>query len=175
MDALKCIDSRRSIRKYKSKKIPLAIIKRLILAGANAPSAFNDQSWVFITITKKKTMEDIVSVKSQKSQFLKNAPLLIACGYDSKKSRTLHDVENVSLAAENILLAAHALGLGACYVTAYDSNFPEINKSITNALKTPGNVKIICLLSIGYPNEKPGKKNMRLLKEVWSREEYGSN
>jgi nitroreductase len=173
MDALECINSRRSVRKYKSKKIPSMIIKKLIAAGANAPSAFNDQSWVFITITEKSIKENIVAVKSQKSKFLKDAPLLIACCYDSKKSRTSHDVENVSLAAENILLAAHALGLGAGYITAYDSNFSEINETISKELKLPKNVKVVCLLSIGYPNEKPAKKIMRPLKEIWSKEKYG--
>jgi len=173
VDAIKCINSRRSIRKYKDKKVPASIIKQLIVAASNAPSSFNDQPWVFITITKKEAMEKIAAVKSQKSQFLKTAPLLIACCYDDLKCRAKsHSPENVAVAAENILLAAHALKLGACYIGAFDPNYPEIEKSIIDVLKLPNNVKVICLLSIGYPDEKPGSKTMRKLPEIWKKEEY---
>jgi len=173
MDSIKCINTRRSIRKYSDKKIPAKTIKELIIAGSNAPSSLNDQPWVFITITKKKTMEKIVGLKVQLSKFIASAPLNIACCYDETKSRAKHhNLENVALAAENILLAAHALGLGACYVTAFDPRFPEIEESIIRELKLPGNIKAVCLISIGYPAEKPGKKKMRPLSEIWKREEY---
>jgi nitroreductase len=173
MDALDCINSRRSIRKYKHNKIPLNIVRKLIVAGMNAPSSFNDQPWVFVTIAKKATMEKLAAVKSQKSQFLKTAPLLIACCYDDLKCRAKsHSAENVAIAAENILLAAHALGLGACYIGAYDPNYPEIEKSIIDAIKLPKNVKVICLISVGYPDEIPYKKKMRKISEIWKKEEY---
>lgn len=173
MDAIKCINTRRSIRKYKKEKIPAKIIKQLIIAGMNAPSSFNSQPWVFITIIKKETMEKIASVKSQRSQFLKTAPLLIGCCFDELKSKSpAHDLENVAVAVENILLAAHALGLGACYIGGFDPKYPEIEKSISKALKLPKNIKIVCLISIGYPDELPKKKNMRKISEVLRKEHY---
>jgi nitroreductase len=173
MDAIKCINTRRSIRKYKAKTIPAGIVRKLINAGMNAPSSFNDQPWVFITITKKKIIDYLCSIPSQKSQFMKNAPLIIACCYDDLKSGAKsHSHENIAVAAENILLAAHALNLGACYIGAFDPNYPEIEKSIIDALKLPGNVKVVCLLSIGYPDEIPKKKKMRKVSEIWKKEEY---
>lgn len=173
MDALKCINSRRSVRKYLDKKVPAKTIKGLIVAASNAPSSLNDQPWIFITITKKKTMNALASLKVQLSKFIGTAPLLIACSYDEAKSRSKqHNLENVALAAENILLAAHAKGLGACYVTAFDQKFPEIEESIVKALKLPSNVKPVCLISVGYPKEKPGKKKMRPISEIWKKEEY---
>ncbi|MFA5744309.1 MAG: nitroreductase family protein [Candidatus Nanoarchaeia archaeon] len=176
MDAIKCINTRRSIRKYKNKKIPADIIKQLITAGSNAPSSMNDQPWVFITITKRQTIANLTKVKAQLSKFIGTAPLIIACCYDETKSRSkAHNLENVALAAENILLTCNALKLGACYVTAFDSRFPEIEKSIIKELKLPKNVKPVCLISIGYPDQKPGIKKMRPLKEIWNKEYYGSN
>jgi nitroreductase len=173
MDALYCINSRRSIRKYKAKTIPAGIVRKLITAGMNAPSSFNDQPWVFVTVTKKATMEKIASIKSQKSQFLKTASLLIACCYDETKSKAaVHNLENVACAAENILLAAHSLGLGACYIGAFAHKYPEIEKSISEAVKLPKNVKVVCLISIGYPDEIPYKKKMRKISEIWKKEEY---
>jgi nitroreductase len=173
MDAIKCINSRRSIRKYKEKKIPANIIKELIVAASNAPSSLNDQPWIFITITKKKTMDNLAGLKVQLSKFIATAPLIIACCYDENKSRAKHhNLENVALAAENILLAAHALGLGACYVTSFDPRFPEIEASIIKELELPNHVKSVCLISIGYPDQKPGDKKMRKLSEIWMREKY---
>ena len=173
MDALKCINTRRSIRKYKSKKIPAKIVKELIVAGMNAPSSFNSQPWIFITVTKQETKEKVAAVKSQRSQFVKTAPLLIACCYDELIGKgTCHNVENVAVATENILLAAHALELGACYIGGFDPKFPEIESSIKKALKLPKHVKCVCLITIGYPNELPKSKNMKKISEVLRKEHY---
>jgi len=173
MEALKAINTRRSIRKYKKKKIPQALIKKLIEAGRNAPSAFNDQPWVFITFTDQAKKDAIAKHKSQKSKFIKDAPLMIACCYDKQKSHTTdHNLENVAVAAENILLAAHALGLGACYIGAFDSSYPGIENSIIKVLKLPKHVHIVCLISVGYPDEKPIKKRMRPINEIWKKEYY---
>ena len=173
MEALEAINTRRSIRVYEKKRVPQQIIKKLIEAGRNAPSAFNDQPWNFVTITKQETKDKIVNIKSQLSKFIAQAPLVIACCYDKTKSHTKeHNLENVAVAAENILLAAHAQGLGACYVTGFDSRFPEIKKSIEQALRIPKQVQIVCLITIGYPAEKPKTKKMRPLSEVWHKENY---
>jgi nitroreductase len=173
MDAIKCINTRRSIRKYKNKKIPADIIKQLITAGSNAPSSLNDQPWVFITTTKKEKMGNIAGLKVQLSKFIATAPLMIASCYDETKSRAKHhNLENVALAAENILLAAHALGLGACYVTAFDPRFPEIEQSIIKEFALPIHIKPVCLISVGYPDQKPGNKKMRKLSEIWKKEKY---
>lgn len=173
MEALKAVLTRRSVRKYTSKKIPATLVRKLIDAGRNAPSAYNDQPWVFITITRQQTKDVIVENKSQRSQFIKDAPLLIACCYDTNKSKaTSHNLENTAVAAENILITAHALGLGACYIGGFDPDYPMIEQNINKALKLPSNVHIVCLISTGYPDEKPIKKKMRPLNEVWKRETY---
>jgi len=176
MEAIKAINTRRSIRSYKKKSIPKRIVKQLINAGRNAPSAFNDQPWVFITFTDQAKKDSIAKHKSQRSKFIREAPLMIACCYDERKSHSAaHNLENVAVAAENILLAAHALGLGACYIGAFDPNYPGIEKSIIKQLKLPKHVKIVCLISVGYPNEVPGKKRMRPLNEVWKNEFYSTD
>lgn len=172
MDALKCINTRRSIRKYKDKKVPESVVKKLIVAGMNAPSSYNSQPWIFILIKEKKTKSLIVEAKGG-SQFIITAPLVIACCYDESKTKDkYHNIENVSLAAENILLAAHSIGLGACYLGAFDPKNPKVEKSISKALKLPKKVKIVCLISIGYPDESPKKKTMRKLSEVVKKEHY---
>jgi len=172
MDALTCINSRRSIRKYKAKKIPASIVRKLIVAGMNAPSAYNYQPWIFILVRSLKIKKLLIDAKGG-SQFIAAAPLVIACCHDESKTKDKwHNIENVSLAVENMLLAAHALGLGACYLGAFDPEHPDVEKSISKALNLPKNVKIVCLISVGYPDETPKKKVMRKMPEVIRNEHY---
>jgi nitroreductase len=96
-----------------------------------------------------------------------------ANSYDEKKSSaTAHNLENVAVATENILLAAHAIGIGACYIGGFDPSYPEIENSISKALKLPKNVRIVCLITLGYPDEIPRKKKLRLISEIWKKEHY---
>lgn len=172
MNALNCINSRRSIRKYLNKKIPANIIKQLITAGMNAPSSYNSQPWIFILIKDKKTMQAIVDAKGG-SQFITSAPLMIASCYDESKTLDkYHNIENVSLSVENILLAAHSLGLGACYIGAFDPENPKVESLISKALKLPKKVHIVSLISIGYPDQEPKAKKMRKFSEVVKNEHY---
>ncbi|MDD4352843.1 MAG: nitroreductase family protein [Candidatus Nanoarchaeia archaeon] len=172
MDALECINSRRSIRKYKNKTIPSGIVRKLIIAGMNAPSAYNSQPWIFILIKNQKTKNIIIEAKGG-SQFIMKAPLIIACCYDENKSPDkYHNIENVSLAAENILLAAHVLRLGACYIGAFDPENLKVEKKISEALNLPKNVHLVSLISIGYPDELPKSKKMKKYSEVIRIEHY---
>jgi len=172
MEALECIYSRRSIRKYKSKAIPAGIVKKIIAAGMSAPSAYNYQPWIFIIVKSQKTKQALIDAKGG-SGFILKAPIVIACCYDESKTKDKwHNIENTSLAVENILLAAHALGLGACYLGAFDPEHPKVEKSINEALQLPKNLRIVCLISMGYPDETPKKKIMRKMNEVLKFEYY---
>ncbi|MDD5417903.1 MAG: nitroreductase family protein [Candidatus Nanoarchaeia archaeon] len=172
MEALKAINTRRSIRKYQRRKIPSRVVKELIKAGANAPSSFNSQPWVFITTTDKNKMKQISEYKSQRSKFMADAPLLIACCYDETRAKTVHNPENVACAVENILIASNAMGIGTCYIGAFDPEYPEIEKSIIKAFRLPKHVKVVCLITAGYPDEKPKPKKMRKLSEIWKNEVF---
>lgn len=172
MDAIKAIKTRRSIRAYEDKKIPEKLVKQLVDCARRAPSAYNDQPWVFVTTTKQSVKDAIAEHKSQQSQFIKKTPLLVCCAYDEEKSRTHHDLENVACAVENMLVAAHALGLGACYVGGYDPEYPGIEESIREAFQLPEHVHPVCLVTVGYPAEKPKKKNLKPLSEVWMKDSY---
>ncbi|MBN1923462.1 MAG: nitroreductase family protein, partial [Nanoarchaeota archaeon] len=155
-----------------SKKVPASIVRKLITAGMNAPSSYNDQPWAFILVKNLKTKQLLINAKGG-SQFIASAPLVIACCYDeSKTPDKWHNIENVSLAAENILLAAHSLGLGACYLGAFDPKHPKVEELISKALKLPKHVHIVCLITAGYPDEKPKNKKMRKISEVLRKEVY---
>lgn len=164
MDAIKAIMTRRSIRKYKKKSVPKELIMKLLDAARQAPSAYNDQPWEFIIVKNKETMKKILQYK--KSKFMINAPVWICCGYNKKKSSTELNLENTALAIENLLITAHALGLGAVYTGAYDPDDPSLENAINKALKLPKSVKIVSIVCTGWPDEEPRDKKMRPLEDM---------
>ncbi len=157
--AIENIMTRTSIRQYKDQPVEQEKIDILLKAAMAAPSAVNLQPWHFIVITDKQTI-GLLS-----GQQPTNAPLLIAVCGDTDKTTTpdgkmkLPDfwVEDVSAATENLLLAAHALGLGAVWTGVY----PAMDRTaeVANVLNCPKNIVPMAVVRIGYPDESPEPKD----------------
>ncbi len=157
--AIENIMTRTSIRKYKDQPIEQEKIDIMLKAAMAAPTAVNMQPWHFIVIDDKKTI-DLLS-----GQQPTNAPLLIAVCGDTNKT-TMPDgkgklpdfwIQDVSAATENLLLAAHALGLGAVWTGVYP--VMERTAEIANVLNCPNNIVPVVVVRIGYPDESPEPKN----------------
>ncbi|MDD5287855.1 MAG: nitroreductase family protein [Dehalococcoidales bacterium] len=146
MEVLEAIRTRRSIRKYTKEPVPPELIEKLLEAGRWAPSSVNSQPWEFIVITDPETKKRI-SRSFVFGSFLTEAPLAIAVVVNPW--RTACPVQDGTMAAYAIWLAAHALGLGACWIN------PNISGIIKKILSIPATKKLICILSIGYPAESP--------------------
>jgi nitroreductase len=144
MEVLEAIRTRRSIRRYKKETVSPELIEKLLEAGRWAPSAANSQPWEFIVITDPKIKRRI-SRSFVFGSFLTEAPLAIAVVVNPWQ--TACPVQDGTIAAYAIWLAAHDLGLGAC-----GSNLSSMIKKI---LGVPYIKKLICILSIGYPAESP--------------------
>lgn len=157
--AIENIMTRTSIRQYKNQPVEQEKIDVMLKAAMAAPSAVNLQPWHFIVITDKKTI-DLLSGKQPT-----NAPLLIAMCGDTDKT-TMPDgkgklpdfwVQDVSAATQNLLLAAHALGLGAVWTGVYP--VMERTAEVANVLNCPSNIVPVAVVRIGYPDESPEPKN----------------
>lgn len=157
--AIENIMTRTSIRQYKDQPVEQEKIDVMLKAAMAAPSALNLQPWHFIVITDKKTI-DLLSGKQPT-----NAPLLIAMCGDTDKT-TMPDgkgkqpdfwVQDVSAATQNLLLAAHALGLGAVWTGVYP--VMERTAEVANVLNCPSNIVPVAVVRIGYPDESPEPKN----------------
>ena len=157
--AIENIMTRTSIRKYKDQPIEQEKIDIMLKAAMAAPTAVNMQPWHFIVSDDKKTI-DLLS-----GQQPTNAPLLIAVCGDTNKT-TMPDgkgklpdfwIQDVSAATENLLLAAHALGLGAVWTGVYP--VMERTAEIANVLNCPNNIVPVVVVRIGYPDESPEPKN----------------
>jgi len=157
--AIENIMTRTSIRKYKDQPVEQEKIDIMLKAAMAAPTALNLQPWHFIVIDDKNTL------KLLSGQQPNNAPLMIAVCGDTNKT-TMPDgkgklpdfwVQDVSAATENLLLAAHAQGLGAVWTSVYP--VMERVAEVANVLNCPENIIPLAVVRIGYPDESPKPKD----------------
>jgi nitroreductase len=159
MDLLEAIRTRRSIRKYKKEPVPEEMLKQVLEAGRWAPSANNSQPWNFIVLRDEKLRKKIAEV-TKYGKFLADAPLGIAVAVDPQVST--HPVEDGALATQNMMLAAHALGLGTCWIGSYGSVHEDKVKQI---LKITGKKRLLSIFALGFPAETRESKR-KGLKEI---------
>lgn len=157
---------RRSVRKFKSTPVPDAHIKQILDAAHSAPSPRNRQAWKFVVIQNRDTLNRIkeacikVSGDTSRQYFedYLSAPVYVVILADIKTRNPENDIIAGALAAQNLFLAARALGYGTVYCA--NSIPEEVTKEI---LSIPDNYKRICITPIGIPDawpETPPKKNL---------------
>jgi len=159
--------SRRSIRSFKSEDIPNEYIKKILEAARWAPSAGNIQPWEFIVIRNPETKREIARAALNQT-FIEEAPVVIVVCADESRSgwaygsrgASLYCIQDTAAATENMLLAACALGLGACWVGAFRED------EVKRILKVPGGLRPVAIVPIGYPAERPNPPPKRPLEEV---------
>lgn len=157
MEAIEAIMTRRSIRKYTDKPVTDEMVKQLLQAAMAAPSASNEQPWHFVVIRERRLLNEVPSFHPW-SHMLKEAALaILVCadpGLEVSKGRSVLDC---SAATQNILLAAHSLGLGAVWLGIYPVD--ERMAGMRKLVGLPESILPISLVSIGYPDEKLKKED----------------
>ncbi|HOL82546.1 MAG TPA: nitroreductase family protein [Caldisericia bacterium] len=147
-DILEIIKSRRSIRNYKNEKIKDEEILKIVEAGRWAPSASNNQPWRFIIVQNVeliKKIGDACKILTINS-FVEKAPLIIII-YTEKKHRWVE--LDCGICAENMMLEAHSIGIGSCFVGAFKEN------KIKEIINLPEDFNVVGLITFGYKeNEK---------------------
>ena len=163
MDAIEALKTRRSVRVYEEKPVPREIIEEIIDTARLAPSANNIQAWEFVVVTEPGTRREIADLTDY-GKFIAQAGACVAVFAKGVK----HYLEDGSAATENILVAAHALGLGTCWVAGYKKDYAE---PIANLLDVPDGHQLVALISLGYPAETPEAHGKRDLSDVlhWER------
>lgn len=159
--------TRRSIRQYDSeKKVSRQDIEDIIKAASYAPSAHNKQPWEFLVIEDRQVMEGFRAVQPWTS-FAKNAScVIVVCGnvneaFHREKANDEWNFADVdcALAAQNLLLACHAKGLGACFCGA--APMPLIVEGVRQYLNLPDYIRPLAIVPIGYPAENPKQPDNR--------------
>ncbi len=147
---IKEILNRRSVREYKPGAVPEEYITEIIKAGQFAPTARHNQAVEFIVVKNQETKDKIFEIVGQ--EFVKEAAVLIIPATDTAKTNC--PVQDLSVASENMFLQATALGLGTVWKALKEEGFNEEEK-IKKLLEIPEQYKIINIIPVGYPKEKP--------------------
>lgn len=151
---LEILKNRRSIRKYKDKKIEDKKIEQLIHAALLSPTSRNFYSWEFMVVDNKETIGELSKAKASGSAFLKDAPLAFVVLGDPQISDVW--VGDASIASIIIQLAAQSLGLGSCWIQIRKRDHDDKITSedyVKDLLGIPEGKRVESIISIGYPNE----------------------
>ena len=163
MDAIEMLKTRRSVRAYTREPIPRKTIEEIIDCGRLAATAINIQPWEFVVVTEPSMLRRLAETADH-GRFIADAPVcVVVLCQDSK-----YYLEDGSAATENILLAARAHGLGACWVAGDKKLYaPEICRLVG----APPGYNLVSLIPIGHPAENP-EKPKRPLADVLHWQKY---
>jgi len=152
MDTFEALLTRRSIRKYQKKSIAKEVIQDLIKAACHAPSAGNQRPWQFIVLNERRLLNVIHTFHPSAKMLMEADQAILVCGDLNLEKFKGFWMIDCAAAAENILLAAHAAGLGACWLGIY----PREGRmaGMRKLLRLPANIVPFALVSLGYPAEK---------------------
>lgn len=145
MDA---IFQRRSIRHYQIKQIEPEKLQRILRAGMAAPSSTNDQEWEFVVIQKEETRRKIIEIDIY-AKALETAPVaILVCANMQQTSEPdeLFWVQDLSAAAQNMLIEATDLGLGSLWMGLYENQRTQLQ----TLLQLPAHIMPLILLAFGY-------------------------
>ncbi len=171
MDLMDAIRTRRSIRRYKPAPVPESVLKEVLNAARLAPSADNAQPWKMVVV-RDEQIKVRLAAASNGQKFIAQAPLvLVACGLPDEAFQTVggymsSHVMDATIALDHLTLAAHALGLGTCWIAWFKED------KVREILGIPEDVRVIALTPLGYPDETPDKTPRKNIEELVTFEKY---
>lgn len=163
MDFWEVISRRHSVREYaEDRDVSQDLVDSILDAAIQAPSAGNRQSWHFIVVRNKR-LKSALAQAAFGQMFVAEAPVVIAVCAVPGRSRErygnrgaeLYTLQDTAAATEHILLAATALGLGSCWVGAFDES------SAAKALELPDELRPVALVPIGHPRRTSSRSTGR--------------
>jgi nitroreductase len=167
MELQEAIKGRRSIRKFKKQKIPAATITKLIEAASYAPSAGNIQPWEFVIVTNPAIKKKLTEAARNQANVEEAPTVIVVCADEKRASlgygtrgRTLYCLQDTAAATQNILLTAYSIGLGTCWIGAFNEDEAK------EAVKTPEGIRPVAIIPVGYPDETPRRRSRKILSQV---------
>jgi len=168
--AMDVIMARTSIRSFTGDPVSKEQLETLLKAGMAAPTAMNVQPWRFVVVTDKDRIAEVFGAGPRSGMFTTAGAVIVVCGETTfmrkpfgqpdapeTEQPNMFWYEDCSAAAENILLAATAEGLGAVWTAGYPAM--ERIAPIAAALGLPENVVPLCIIPVGIPAEDPAPKD----------------
>jgi nitroreductase len=163
MDVFTAIKGRRSVRSYKPQEVEQDKIEKIMEAGRLAPSANNRQQWKFVAVRDRETRQKLVRAAMNQS-FIGQAPVVLAaCATESEKvmmcGHPTYAID-VSIAFAYMLLQAYELGLGTCWIGAFNE------EEVKTILAVPRDVRVVALSPLGYPASWPDPRPRKGMAEI---------
>jgi nitroreductase len=174
MEAIEAIMTRRSVRKFEGRQIPDEVLGTILRAGTYAPSALALQPWAFVIVQDQKFLDQVSKycipillshmkdaheglsdlfrslLESKDYSIYYHAPtVILIIGRTKSRFREI----DCSLCAENMMLAAHALGIGSCWIGSTDVAYD--NKELMAGFRIPEGYSPVGTIAFGYPAEFP--------------------
>lgn len=156
MELLKAISERRSIRSFRPDPLPERDLKTMLEAACMAPSAGNCQPWEFVIVRSEKGKEALADA-AYGQYFLTEAPVVVVVCANLERSASryggrgeqMYCLQDTAAAIQNLLLTAHSLGYGTCWIGAFD------DEAVARAIRAPRGIRPVAIIPIGKPAERP--------------------
>jgi nitroreductase len=169
MELMEAIKKRSSIRAYKDKPVPEDKLLVVLEAARLAPSGRNSQAWKFVVV-RDKTLRQALGRAAGGQPHVNMAPVIIAAVATEPESIMPCGIPaypvDLAIAIDHMTLAAVDLGLGTCWIGAFSQD------QVKTILGIPGKLKVVSLLTLGYPDETGRPKIRKILKEIICWEKY---
>ncbi|MFI3261474.1 MAG: nitroreductase family protein [Rikenellaceae bacterium] len=155
------IMTRSSVRSYTSQPVEQDKIEKLLRAGMAAPTAGNRQPWEFIVVKNRAILDEFPAIIPGAHMAAKAQVAIVVVGSPAKALMPEYWVQDCSAATENILLAAHGMGLGAVWCGAYPNNELDRVGQMSELLSLPDGTIALSIIVVGYPDSEP------IIKDKW--------
>jgi nitroreductase len=152
MEVQEALLNRRSIRKYKERKISKKDVDKILKAAMYAPSAMNLQAWHFVVIDDNEILIEIVNSIPYAEMLKQSAAAILVCGDSLIEKNESWLLQNCSASIQNILISAYGLGLGSCWIAIHGMD--DVYKNVKAQFKLPKNIVPVALISLGYPDDE---------------------
>jgi len=165
MDLMEAIKTRRSVRKYRPAPVPENLLKEVLNAARLAPSADNAQPWKIVVVMDEQAKYRLAAAANGQ-KFIAQAPVvLVACGIPDEAFQTVggymsSHVIDVSIALDHLTLAAHAFGLGTCWIASFKE------EKVREILGVPEDIRVVAMTPLGYPDELPERTPRKNLEDL---------
>lgn len=163
MKFIDLVNMRRSVRGYDQRAVPEEVLKTVLEAGRLAPSAANRQPWHFIVVTDPEARKRVAEAYPR--PWFAGAPVVIVLCVEPRQAWRRSDGKNYgdvdgAIAMDHITLCAADLGLGTCWIAAFDP------QKLRQALGLPPEVEPLAMTPLGYPADRPAPKERKPLEEI---------
>lgn len=176
MEIFNCIKTRRSIRKFKEKKIDKDDLFLLVESGMCAPTSGDLQDFKFIVTQKKDIIQKTADICEGQDWISGATGIIVICSQPSKqkewygvKGEHVYATQNAAAAAQNILLCAHAINLGACWIGGFNQEGAD------DLFGTGSDARVEVIIALGYPDETPEPKIIQDIDSMMFFDKYGND